>query len=321
MNRKPAVLPSEEELRDLGFGSVVARESRERLLNGDGTFNVERRGLGLFASISPYHAVLTMSWRRFLAWVVAAYLLTNAVFAVAYLSCGHGAFEVQGTPSDLRFSDAFFFSVQTLATIGYGRIAPAGLAPNVVVTTESLVGLLGFALAAGLLFARFSRPVADILFSKSALIAPYRGITAFEFRIANKRQNELVEVAAKVLFSRLETSGGRTVRRFYDLSLERAKVVFFPLSWTIVHPIDESSPLSGVKAEDLRRTEAEFLILLTGTDETFSQVVHARSSYKPDEIVWNARFADVFNRPRGGRLAVNVGRIHEIEQATQPEVQ
>ncbi len=320
MNPKPAALPSEEELRDLGFGSVVGRESHQRLLNGDGSFNVERRGLGLFASISPYHAVLTMSWRRFFGFVIAAYLLTNAIFGAAYLSCGHGAFEIHGDRVALGFADAFFFSVQTLATIGYGRIAPVGTAANVIVTTESLVGLLGFALAAGLLFARFSRPMADILFSKTAVVAPYRGITAFEFRIANKRQNEILEVEAKVLFSRLEGADATPVRRFYDLSLERGKVVFFPLSWTIVHPIDESSPLFGLTPEALRRTDAEFLILLTGTDETFSQVVHARSSYKPDEIVWNARFADVFRRPRAGVLAVNVGRIHEIERLTQLEV-
>ena len=320
MHPKPANLPSEEELRDLGFGSVVAQESRDRLLNRDGSFNVARRGLGLLASISPYHAILTMSWARFFAMVSAGYLATNALFAFAYLLCGPGSLAVDGRTGTFTFADAFFFSVQTLATIGYGRVAPMALAANLVVTVESLVGLLGFALATGLLFARFSRPMADIVFSRKAVIAPYRGGTAFEFRIANKRANELIELEAKVLFSRLEGAGERRVRRFYNLSLERERVVFFPLSWTVVHPIDETSPLHGLAPPDLDKSDAEFLILLTGTDETFSQMVHSRSSYKPHEVAWNARFTEVFRRPpRGGTLAVDIGRIHGIEELTLQE--
>ena len=301
----------EADLHDLGFGAVVASESRERLLNRDGTFNVDRRGRGFFASISPYHALLTMSWRAYFGLVIAAYLVTNLVFASAYTLCGPHALETSDahTPS---LVEAFFFSVQTLATIGYGRIAPVGMAANAIVTVESLVGLLGFALAAGLLFARFSRPLADIVFSRHAIVAPYRGMRAFQFRIANRRSNEVLELQAEVLFSQLE--GPDRVRRFYVMSLEREKVVFFPLSWTVVHPIDERSPLRGLTQQDLVDADAEFLILLTGIDETFSQTVQARSSYKPDEIVWNATFKDIYRRPRdSGSLSVDVGKIHEIE--------
>ncbi len=307
----------EDELRDLGFGAVVASQSRQRLLNRDGTFNVDRRGRGFLASISPYHALLTMTWRAYFALIVTAYVVTNFLFALAYELCGPGALEVTGTRS-ASFLEAFFFSVQTLATIGYGRIAPVGSAANAIVTVESLVGLLGFALAAGILFARFSRPMADIVFSHNAIIAPYQGIQAFEFRIANRRTNEVLELQAEVLFSRLE---GRTkTRRFYALSLERQKVVFFPLSWTVVHPIDGQSPLHGLTHQDLVDTDAEFLILLTGIDETFSQMVQARSSYKADEIVWNAKFKDVFRRPRdGGSLSIDVGKIHEIERLSTTE--
>jgi len=312
-------LPSEEDLRDLGFGSVITTETRGRLLNRDGTFNVDREGLGAFASISPYHALLTIPWRLYFVLVALAYLAANVLFAIAYRLCGPGALQVAGG-GDATFADAFFFSVQTLATIGYGRISPIGPAANLVVTAESLVGLLGFALATGILFARFSRPAADVLFSRKAVIAPYHGGEAFEFRIANRRHNELIEVAAKVLFSRLEARGERRVRRFYDLSLERERVVFFPLSWTVVHPIGEGSPLHGLTPKDLRDSEAEFLILLTGVDETFMQMVHARSSYKAEEIVWNARFKDVFQRPKdGGRLKVDIGRLHAIEQLSTTE--
>jgi len=300
----------EEDLHDLGFGAVVARESRERLLNKDGTFNVDRRGRGFLASISPYHALITMPWRAYFALVVLGYIVTNLLFATAYELCGPGALEVAGRRT-MSFLEAFFFSVQTLATIGYGRIAPVGLAANVLVTVESLVGLLGFALATGILFARFSRPMADIVFSHNAIIAPYHNLRAFEFRIANRRTNEVLEVKAEVLFSRIE--GADRMRRFYVLPLERQKVVFFPLSWTVVHPIDEKSPLCGVTQQDLADSDAEFLVLLTGVDEGFSQTVLTRSSYKPEEIVWNATFRNIFSRTRDGRLSVDVGRIHEIE--------
>ena len=301
----------EEDLHDLGFGAVVARESRERLLNKDGTFNVERRGRGFLASISPYHALITMPWRAYFALVVGAYIVTNLLFATAYELCGPGSLEIAGQRT-ASFLEAFFFSVQTLATIGYGRIAPVGLAANVLVTLESLVGLLGFALATGILFARFSRPMADIVFSHNAIIAPFRDLRAFEFRIANRRTNEVLEVHAEVVFSRIE--GQDRMRRFYVLPLEREKVVFFPLSWTVVHAIDEKSPLRGLTQRDLADSDAEFLVLLTGMDEGFSQMVLTRSSYKPEEIVWNARFTNIFRRTRDGRLSIDVGRIHEIER-------
>ena len=180
------------------------------------------------------------------------------------------------------------------------------------------MGLLGFALAAGILFARFSRPLADIVFSQHAIIAPYRDMRAFEFRIANRRTNEVLELQAQVLFSLLE--GPERARRFYPLSLERQKVVFFPLTWTVVHPIDGSSPLRGLTHQNLVEADAEILILLTGIDETFSQTVQARSSYKPDEIVWNAKYTDIYQRPRGGGLlSVDIARIHEIERLSPTE--
>ncbi|HEY6853493.1 MAG TPA: ion channel, partial [Gemmatimonadales bacterium] len=303
---------------DLGFGAVVSRESRLRLLNRDGTFNVRRRGLGFFESLSAYHTLLTLSWPRFLGLVVAAYFAANVLFAVAYLLCGPGAL-MGPMVGESHLLQAFFFSVETIGTIGYGQIAPASFAANVVMTIESVSGLMGLAIVTGLLFARFSRPIAAILFSRWAVIAPYRGSRAFEFRIANRHKNELVELEAKVLYSRTRERGGRRMREFLELGLERRTVVFFPLTWTIVHPIDETSPLQGVTHEQLVAEDAEFLVLLQGTDETFAQRVHARSSYKPHEIVWQARFTDVFQPPGpDGALAVNVGRLHEFERLVAP---
>ncbi len=318
MTRPVAV--REEEPRDLGFGAVVAQESRQRLLNPDGSFNVERRGLRLATSLSLYHALLTASWTRFMGLVVASYLLCNLAFAAAYVACGPGALVGAGEPGLLR---AFFFSVETFSTIGYGNVGPVGLAANLVVTVEALVGLLWLALATGLLFARFSRPTAKILFSRQAVVAAYRGGTAFEFRIANARSSQLIEVEAKVLFARFEDAGGRggpggrtgrAVRRFYPLELERSSVVFFPLAWTIVHPITEASPLHGLTSDDLRASDAEFLVLLSGVEEAFAQRVHARSSYKWDEIVWGAKFGDILHHPAGREpITIDVGRLDSIE--------
>ncbi len=313
----PRASPDEQARdRDLGFGSVVSRESRQRLLNRDGSFNVVRSGLGFLDSFAPYHFLLTISWSGFLGVVIASYLAINLGFAVAYLACGPDA--LVGAATTMlggRFGQAFFFSVETFATIGYGQIAPNGVAPNIVVTIEALVGLMYQALATGLLFARFTRPTAALLFSNRAVVAPYNDGQALMFRIVNRRRNEIIQLEAQVLLSAMEPDQrGGTVRRYAPLALERNKVTFFPLSWTIVHPIDAASPLLGRTLEDLERAEAEVLVLLTGVDEALEQTVHARSSYRADEIVWNARFRSMFlTASRRDQVAVDVSRVHEIE--------
>ena len=302
-----------DEEKDLGLGSVVVQRSRDRFLNRDGSFNVVRRGLPFLESLSPYHVLLTMSWTRFHAVLLGSYLLANAGFALAYLACGPAALEGAGNLGT-GFARAFFFSVETFSTIGFGNITPVGLAANLVMTAEALLGLLWVAMATGLLFARFSRPTARILFSRNAVVAPYRGITALMFRVANGRSNQLTELQARVMLSHFVTENGRKVRKLDNLTLERAEVMFFPLSWTVVHPIDETSPLWGLAADGVRAADAEVLILLSGVDETFSQTVHARTSYKPDEIVWNVRFVGIFDSPKEGEhLAIDLRRLSEIE--------
>jgi inward rectifier potassium channel len=300
---------------DLGFGSVVARESRRRLLNRDGTFNVRREGLGFWQSLSAYHYILTMSWSRFIVVVGAVYITINTLFAIGYVACGPDALAgFSGETPQMRFARAFFFSVETVATIGYGSIAPITIAANLLMTVESLVGLLGFSLVAGIVFARFARPNAQIIFSDVALIAPYRNITAFMFRIVNQRSNEIVEMEAKVLLSIRRRDGAANERDFLQLKLERERVAFFPLSWTIVHPIDNTSPMYGLTPEELRSRDGEFLILLNGFDETFSQTVHTRSSYKPDEVICNARFKSILNIPTDdGLISIDIRKLHEVE--------
>jgi inward rectifier potassium channel len=309
--------PPEDPNLDLGFGSVVARESRKRFLNRDGTFNVRREGLSFWEALSAYHYFLTISWPVFLTYVVAAYVVINAFFAAAFVACGKGALTGFSNEAPMeRFTRAFFFSVHTLATIGYGNIVPVTKAANVMVAFESLVGLLGFSIIAGIMFARFARPRAEIAFSKVAVIGPYRDKTALMFRIVNKKRNEIVEMEAKVLLAQRKRDGTSiTDREFILLKLERERVVFFPLSWTIVHPIDDSSPLKGCSPDDLMKRDAELLVLLNGFDETFSQNVHARSSYKADEIVWGAKFLNMFNPSEtDGTISVDIHKLNDIER-------
>ena len=301
--------------RDLGFGSVVSRDSRARLLNRNGTFNVARSGLRWLELFEP-HELLRISWIKFIGLLVAVYLFLNLLFAGCFAAfgpedlIGSGAQQLGG-----RFGQAFFFSIQTFATIGYGQIGPNGLAANLIVTVEALVGMMYQALATGLLFARFARPNASILFSHLAVIAPYQDGLSLQFRIANLRRTEIIELEAQVLFSAMEPDGrGGTVRKYARLPLERNKVVFFPLSWTIVHPIDADSPLAGKTRADLERARAEILVLLSGIDETFEQSVHARSSYLTDEIAWNARFTSMYLQSASDPdVAVDINRLHEIE--------
>jgi len=312
-NTKLSPTDIERHDRDLGFGSVVSQDLAERLLNRDGSFNVHRRGLGFWRSLHAYQVLQSMSGVQFAGVIAGSFLVINLLFALAFTSLGPEA--LQGNSSTgTGFWRAFFFSVQTFTTIGYGNVVPVGFAANLVDTLESLVSLLMVALLAGMIFARFSRPSAKIVYSDRAVVAPYRGITAFEFRIVNARRNEIIEVQAKLLFSRFERTDRGLIRQYYQLALERDRVTFFPLTWTIVHPIDETSPLHGLNAQDLADSKGEFLILLNGVDEGFSQVVYSRTSYTADEIVWNARFASVFTKPSRGRpVMVDLENFHRIE--------
>ena len=304
--------------RDLGFGSVVSGQSRQRLLNHDGSFNVARSGLSLFTSLNIYHTLLGMSWTVFLSLVLLLYFLSNIFFGALYASIGaQSVVDTSSTPTENLFIRAFFFSVQTFATIGYGTIHPVGIVPNLLVTIESYYSLIANALITGVVFARFAKPTAKVRFSELAVVAPYKAITGLMFRLVNGRNSQLIEVGAQVLFARFVYEDGKAVRRFDPLELERKSVVFFPLAWTVVHPIDETSPLYGLTEEDLRRTDAEILVLLTATDETFAAIVHTRSSYKTDEIRFGSKFVSIYNHVRDGEpISIDIRKLSEIERVT-----
>lgn len=304
-----------EEERDLGFGSVVAGKSRQRLLNQDGTFNVQRTGLSFLSSLNLYHTLLSMSWIQFIALTLLLYFLSNVFFGFLYGLFGASALvDTSEIPTENLLLRGFFFSVQTFATIGYGTIHPVGLAPNLLVTIESYYSMIATALITGIVFARFARPTARVLFSDVAVVAPYRGISGLMFRMVNGRSSQLIEVEAQVLFAYFVEENGAPVRRFDFLELERRRVTFFPLAWTIVHPIDDKSPLFNLSADDLRKSDAEILVLLSATDETFASIVHTRSSYKAAEINFGSKFVSIYNQTREGeQLSININKLSQIE--------
>jgi inward rectifier potassium channel len=304
----------EDEVRDLGFGSRVVQLSRTRLLNRDGSFNLQRTNRAGWRALLSYHGLLMMPWWKFHVVLVASFASINAFFAAAFTLAGsesiHGAAQ---TAWASRFAENFFFSVQTFTTVGYGGLMPQGAVGNIIAAADVFVGLLAFALATGLLFARFARPTAKIVFSDTAIIAPYRGGQAFEFRIVNGRDNQLIEVEVSILFSYWVEVDGTRRKRFDDLALERKKVALFPLTWTIVHAITPDSPMAGMSATDLVDAEAEFIVMISAIDETFAQTVHARSSYRYDEIVWNAKFSDILRTLDDGEIAVDLHRLNSYD--------
>jgi inward rectifier potassium channel len=280
-----------------------------RVVNREGNFNVVRKGASHFDWSDLYHLLLTLSWPSFLALGGLLYLLSNTFFALVYLAGGDCIQNAQ--PG--YFPDAFFFSIQTMATIGYGAMSPRTPYANVVVTVEALVGLVGVAMFTGLAFARFSLPTARVLFSNVAVISPFNGVPTLIFRTANSRGNLIVEAQIGVTLVRNEvTFEGQIMRRFHDLKLVRRKTPIFALTWTVMHPIDEKSPLYGATAQTLAEEEVEIVVTLTGLDGTVSQTIHARHAFAAHEILWNMRFVDIFSQTRDGRRCIDYNHFHDV---------
>jgi inward rectifier potassium channel len=281
--------------------------SLRRAINPDGTFNVVRRGTS-WRDVHPYLHLVSVSWPTFFGLIFVAYILVNLAFAGVYYLLGPSA--LQGGNADTgRFLTGLFFSSQTLTTVGFGSISPHSVAANAVAGVEAMLGLLGFAVATGVMFGRVSRPSARIGSSERALIAPYQDGTSFQFRIVNRRENSLMELEVTVTLMRVVMVDGRLQRQFDLLKLERRRVIFFALTWTIVHPIEPDSPLFGKTAQDLQAMQAEFLVFVKAWDETFAQTVHQRFSYRYDEIVWGAKFTPAFEIDGKGDMVLEVNRV------------
>jgi inward rectifier potassium channel len=285
-----------------------------RIINKDGEFNVRRTG-GAWSDIHPYMHLINMSWPVFLATILVGYAVVNLIFACIYCAVGIDQLDGANAPTAMgRFLNMFFFSSHTLSTVGYGNISPRGIGANTVAAFEALTGVLGLAVATGLLFGRISKPSARIGFSANMLVAPYQDGTALEFRVANRRSNALIEAQAKLLLMTVEPGNDGLKRTFSLLTLERDGVMFLATPWTIVHPIDQDSPLWGKTAEDLTRAQAEVLILIKAYDDTFAQSVQARHSYRHDEFVWGRTFAPAFSIGGEGEVVIELNKIGELEE-------
>ncbi|MEO6523662.1 MAG: ion channel [Mucilaginibacter sp.] len=300
---------------DMGLGTQAVSKN-QRIFNQDGSINVKRKGLSYFNTANNYHRLITMKWHHFWLLILSGYLIVNLIFSFIYLSLGiENLVGAQGATAYEHFFDAFFFSAQTITTVGYGHIYPHGIPASSVSAIESMIGLLAFALATGLLYGRFSRPSARIAYSKNLLVAPYlENGKALMFRLANKRRSTLIDLEVEVIFSYNEDVNGKTVRKFIPLELERKRVSILTLNWTIVHPLNDDSPLKDITHEDLEKTEASVSVLLKSFDDTFSQTVHSRTSYQYDEVVWNAKFTPAFDRDEEGRMVLDLGKISDHEK-------
>ena len=303
--------------QDLGLGGKLSDRSHARLLNRDGSFNVWRNNLSPFHPYNVYHTLVSLPVPSVFLLMVAGYFATNLLFATLYWLAGPDAIAGAAASPLARFEDCVFFSVQTLATIGYGKLVPNTRAANVLVAIEALVGLLGFAILSALLFARFARPTAKIRFSSHAVIAPYQNGWALMFRLVNLRNHDLTDVHAVVSLARWVEESGARRRRFDQLVLERDFIIFMPLHWVVVHPITDTSPLRGLTAESLAGADPEVVCMITADDETFAQTVHAKCSYDKADIVWGARFRDMY-LPEADRVTIDLGRLDDFEAVPPP---
>ena len=287
-----------------------------RIVNPCGRARVEVRGLHRRPLHDVYHGLLTISWVWLGLLSAAVYFGINAVFGLLY-------WIQPGAISGARpgsFGDAFFFSVQTLATVGYGVLAPKSLYANWLMSVETFVSIALTAVLTGLMFARFSRPTARVMFSRVAVIAPFEGVPTLMFRAANVRTNQILEAEVTVSLAReFRTVEGLKLRRLFDLKVVRARQPLFALTWTIMHAIDESSPLYGATPQLLLAQQAEMLIVLSGLDETLAQRIHARHSYIPPEIFWDVQFEDIVSIQPDGQRTIDYAKFHSLRPQSPAE--
>ena len=295
---------------------MASRQSRNQLVPVDSVSPEEvRQDHGPFADL--YHHLLTSSWQMLLVQIAAGFFAINALFAVGYYLDGGIANARPGS-----FADVFFFSVETMATIGYGRMAPVTLLAHILMSFEALIGMIGLALTTGLIFAKFSRPSARVRFSRYGVVSSRDGVLSLMFRMANERASQIVETQAHVLLARSEvTVEGESVWRFHDLELTRYRNATFRHSWTVIHPIRAGSPLYGASEESLKATRAEIVVSVTGIDGAFMQTVYARHTYDAADIVWGARLTDIMVRTPEDDFLIDYGKFDAIERIAMSQAE
>lgn len=295
------IYSSIKQYRNIGF-STKSKTEGTRLMNPDGTYNVKNSGLNFSEMNDFYNFLINAPWKTFYLFIVIHYLTWALVFAGLYLLVGIEKLQGLNPQSTLdMFWEAFFFSSQTLTTVGYEGIIPVGFLPQLITMVESLIGILGLALITGVLYGRFSKPKSGIIYSKNMLMSPFRDGNALMFKLANKKSNKVVDAKASLLMGILVNDE----RQYFYLDLERDRVDFLALSWTIVHPIDEKSPIYQLTKEDLIKADAEFFININFYDDTYATHLQSTMSYISEEIVWNAKFILSYERSKDGSHTIN----------------
>jgi inward rectifier potassium channel len=300
---------NEDEFHDLGFSSFAGK-NRKRFINKDGSFNVIR-STSFFNDFHIYQFLVSMSWTSFVCTTLLFYFVINCLFAGLYLMIGVEYLSGAEGDSLTPFWAAFFFSVQTLTTVGYGSVSPIGFGTNLIAAMGALTGLMSFALITGLLFARFSKPTASILFSENAIISSYENGNALMFRLANRRRNMLTNLQIEVTAAWLSRDDkGRVNRVYKPLILERDALSMLPLTWTIVHPITEKSPIADCIKNGFDNADLEIIVVLEGYDDTFTSTIRTHTSYKYEELVWNAKFDSAFYFNEEGDTILEVDKLN-----------
>jgi inward rectifier potassium channel len=306
---------SHSRIQDPGFGEKIAGKTG-RLINKDGSFNVTRRG-GERGLRIVYQHLISLSNTSFFLMMLMGYIAVSFLFAIIYFAIGvDHLIGVRGDTPLSSFMDCFYFSTQTFTTVGYGAIAPRGILASTMASFEAFTGLIFFAISTGLMFVRFSRPKALLKYSKNAVIAPFEDGKALMFRLANARNNVLMEASARVMAVMRVAKNDTQNRRYFGLKVEIEHVTFLPLSWTLVHKIDEQSPIFGLSLSDLSDLDFEVLILISAFDDTFHQTVHSRHSYTVDEIVPDAKFVRAFNADPEGKVVMNLNDLDVYEMVS-----
>ncbi|MFC4815568.1 MULTISPECIES: ion channel [unclassified Flavobacterium] len=297
-----------------GFGTNAANYGG-RFINKDGSANIQKVGIGFMERTSWYHTMLNIPRWKFMITIFIFYLIVNFLFAGIYYFIG--VEHLNGIVADTaleKFGQAYFFSVQTFTTVGYGHISPSGFWASFVASVEALSGLLSFAIATGLFYGRFSKPQAHILFSDNAIIAPFQEGKALMMRITPYKNTNLTDAEAKVTLGMRVNENGQEFNRFFTLDLEYDKINALTLSWTLVHPITEESPLYGFTEEDFKKTKGELLLFVKAFDEMFSNTVAIRTSYVFDEIIYGAKFVQMFENSHNNKTILNVDKLNSFEK-------
>ena len=290
---------------DTGFGTNASGYGG-RFINRDGTYNLKKTGVSFWDRFSLFHSMLNMPLWKFITVIVLFFITINLLYTVIYVILGVGGFQgVVASTGWEQFKELYFFSTETFTTVGYGRVNPLGDGVNIVAAIEAMTGFLSFAVATGLIYGRFAKPRPHIAFSDHALIAPYQDKKGLMFRIASyKDTHNLTDAEIKVNLALQVQENGNASYKFYSLELERSKVDTLMMNWTVVHPIDDNSPLLGLSDEDYRSADVEVYVQVRGFDDVYATTVIQRTSYTYDEIIFNAKFVTMYHESEDGKTTI-----------------